>query len=254
MNQREVYLKERLKVLAAPGTLANWIDQQNKLKFINRIYVMGCGRSGTWLLTGIMNTYQATTVVPHEVDFAYFGLVDCAADTLVLKRAKSSYERIESIPVSIRILYIVRHPFDVLTSHNPKSNKLYYVDPGRWVGEMMALRWLIESKRPETKIIRYEDLVRRPNDIQAEIAETFTLKIERPASDYCSVFKPAPQDELSMHGLRPPDLSSIDRWKKDCDARNYLSSISLRLSDCLPWMAATFGYDIDLHIPTKAAS
>jgi hypothetical protein len=247
MKQREAYIKQKLEALVAPGTLTEWIDQQDRLKFTNRIYVMGCGRSGTWLLTGIMSTYEAITVVPYEVDVAYFGLIDCDTDALVLKRAKRSYERIESIPSSISILYIVRHPFDVLTSHNPKSNRLYYVDPGRWVGEIMALRWLIESQRLKTKIIRYEDLVKRPNEVQSAIAEAFNLKIERPANEYCLVFKPAPQDELSMHGLRPPDPSSIDRWKQDSDAKNYLSSIRLRLSDCLPWVAATFGYDIDLH-------
>jgi hypothetical protein len=119
---------------------------------------------------------------------------------------------------------------------------------------MMALRWLIESQRPRTKIIRYEDLVRRPNEVQSGIAEAFKLKIERPAGEYCEVFKPTPQDELSMHGLRPPDAESIDRWKKDRDAKNYLSSIRLRLGDCLPWMAATFGYEIDLNVREEPTS
>jgi hypothetical protein len=253
LNPHETYIKQRLTMLAKPGILAEWIDRQNKLKFVNRVFVMGCGRSGTWLLTGVMNTYQATKVLPYEVDIAYFGLVDCDEDTLVLKRAKRSYEKIESIPLSVAILYIVRHPYDVLTSHNPKSDSVYYIEPGRWLGEMMSLRWLIESKRPKTKIIRYEDLVTLPNETQLEIGEALNLQVERPAIDYCSVFNPAPQDELSMHGLRPPDISSIDRWRKDIDAMNYLSSIQLRLSDCLPWVATTFGYDVELKSRGAAA-
>ena len=92
----------------------------------------------------------------------------------------------------------------------------------------MSLRWLIELKRPKTKIIRYEDLVTLPNETKSEIGEALNLQVERPAIDYCSVFNPSPQDELSMHGLRPPDISSIDRWRKDIDAMNYLSSIQLR--------------------------
>src|SRR5687768_16973044 len=83
LNPHESYIKQRLTMLAKPGILAEWIDRQNKLKFINRVFVMGCGRSGTWLLTGVMNTYQATKVLPYEMDVAYFGLVDCDEDTLV---------------------------------------------------------------------------------------------------------------------------------------------------------------------------
>ena len=83
LNPHESYIKQHLRMLAKPGILAEWIDRHRELKFINRVFVMGCGRSGTWLLTGVMNTYQATKVLPYEMDIAYFGLVYCDEDTLV---------------------------------------------------------------------------------------------------------------------------------------------------------------------------
>ena len=172
----ELYEKELLR-LKAPGALKNQLADIDRSGPFRRIYVMGCGRSGTWLLTHVMGTFLETEVVPRELTFEYFGLFATSGFTLVLKRDRAAYQRIEQIPECIEIAYILRHPFDVLTSHLPSSSRPYHILPDRWLGEMMSLRYLLDSGRKNTKIIRYEDLVRAPSEIQAELADFFRLRV-----------------------------------------------------------------------------
>jgi hypothetical protein len=240
-------VSETLKALRKPGALAAHLEASNKMRFLKRIYVMGCGRSGTWLLTGIMATFKDVSVLYKEVPVEYFGLMSTERSAMVLKRSGIAYATIEAIPPQITILFIVRHPFDVLTSRHPTSIRHYHIPPGRWLGETMALRWLIESKRPSSKVIQYEDLVSDPNRIQVEIGSLLQMQIETPANEYHKLFKPSEQVIQTMHGLRAPDVSSINRWKSDPEAIAYLKSIRLRLSDCLPWTGKAFGYDVSMN-------
>jgi hypothetical protein len=250
VSTTKVQLDEILKALRKPGALAFRLQEMDKTRYIHRIFIMGCGRSGTWLLTGIMATFKGVSVLYKEVPVEYFGAVSSERNALVLKRNFRSYENVEAIPRQITILHVIRHPFDVLTSHHPiagqRTGQQYHITPGRWLGEMMALRWLMESERPCTKIVRYEDLVTDPNRTQAEIGSFLKMDIETPATEYHMVIQPPPEMMQSMHGLRSPDVSSIGRWKSDLEAIAYLKSIRLRLSDCLPWVGRTFAYDLEL--------
>jgi hypothetical protein len=225
MLENESEVRETLKALRKPGALAARLEASNKTHFLKRIFVMGCGRSGTWLLTGIMATFKDVSILYKEVPVEYFGLLSSERSAVVLKRNFISYETIETIPLPITILSIVRHPFDVLTSHHPIRSRQYHITPGRWLGETMALRWLIESKRPCTKIVRYEDLVGDPNRTQMEIGLLLDMQIATPANEYHKVFKPSSQVMQAMHGLRPPEVNSINRWKSDPEAISYLKSV-----------------------------
>jgi hypothetical protein len=193
-----------------------------------------------------MSTFADVSVLYEEVNVEYFGLLSTDRTTMVLKRHDRAYETIETIPPQIDIFFIVRHPFDVLTSVHPDSPGSYYVTSGRWLGETMALKWLVDSQRPRAKIIRYEDLVTDPSRVQEEIATFADLRIQTPAAEYYKVFKPSARVIETMHTLRPPETSSIDRWKSDPNAVAHLKSLQLRLTDCLPWIERTFGYDIRL--------
>jgi hypothetical protein len=237
-----------IEELRKPGALARRLDAT--LKDIKTIYIMGCARSGTWLLTGIMSTFEDVSVLNKEVPVEYFGLHQSYRRALVLKRDAQAHETIETIPPQIMIIFIVRHPFDVLTSVHPHARRnrgrLYYVTPGRWLGETMALKWLMESGRPQTKIVRYEDLVGEPNKIQSEIAAFAELQLGTPATEFHTTFKPSSKIVETMHGLRSPELTSVERWRTDPNAGAYLRTLELRLGESLSWVGRTFGYDTQL--------
>lgn len=239
-------VKLQLEQLAQPGSLALRLRELDGDKPLKRIFVMGCGRSGTWLLTALMTTFADTMVISRELPVENFGLLRTDLSTLVLKRDWESYMRIERIPDSIGIAYIVRHPFDVLTSHNPMSDRAYHIEPHRWLGEMLALQYLIDTQRPNARLVRYEDLVAEPEAVQAGLGEVFGLEIAAPATALSETFRPSPEATAAMHGVRPIDRNSVGRYKTRPEHIDYLRGVRPRLGRTLDWVGEAFGYDIGL--------
>ncbi len=237
--------REVMKYLQ-PEKLAARLRKIEEKKPTKRIYAMGCGRSGTWLLTGILSTFKDVSLLAKEVHYAHFGVFTTAKSALVMKRSANAYETIEEIPEQITIVSIVRHPFDVLTSHNPSSGRRYHISPGRWLGEMLALEYLLDSKRDLTKILRYEDMVADPDAAQSDLGQFLDLTAERPAHEFTQSFKPPKNAVAGMHGIRKIDTSSVGRWKNDPANLEYLKGIRPRLGRTLDWVAQTFDYDIAL--------
>lgn len=211
-----------------------------------RIFLMGCGRSGTWLLTGIMSTFANAAVAGTEHPPGAFRTFKDNPPVQVVKRTHDSCLVVNLIPAEISIIYILRHPYDVLTSKHPGNDHSRHISPLRWNSEMQALRWLCERKRPNTLILRYEDLVTEPDRTQALIAETFGLTVVHPASSFDQTFAPSDKARTAMHGLRAPDRQSIGRWRQDEDNRDYLGRIVPDLMPQLSWVSKNFGYDIEL--------
>lgn len=232
--------------LRDPGVLARRIEEIDRIRKFRRIYVMGCGRSGTWLLTSLLATFVDVEIVPSEVPVEDFGLLATDRSVLILKRHHGAYERIETIPDAIEIAMIVRHPFAVLTSHNPTTSLEYHISPHRWLGEMLALQYLLDARRPRTTILRYEDLATSPDIVQARLADETELAVAHAARDAHKVFTGSPEAVAAMHGLRPIDTNSLDTYRQSPEKMNYLRSIRPRLGRLLDWVAAEYGYDITL--------
>jgi hypothetical protein len=239
-------LQAQLNWLSKPGNLESRLRDMDKDRRLNRVFVMGCGRSGTWLLAGVMTTFSDVTVVYRELSVEHFGLLSTDSAGLVLKRAWDSYMRIEEIPERIGIAYIVRHPYDVLTSHNPATGRIYHVMPDQWLGEALALQYLLASKRKNTAIIRYEDLVLKPDAAQENLGSFFHMQIGSSVSDIAETFKPPAETAAAMHGVRPIDGQSVDRHKSSPMHRDYLRAIRPRLGRSLDWVAQAFDYDLSL--------
>lgn len=238
-------LNEELVKLSKSDNLRLRLAKNDEDKPLKRIYIMGCGRSGTWLLTALFSTFQDVCLVPNELPVEYFGVFSTDVPVLVMKRSSTSYQTIETIPPEVEIVMIVRHPYDVLTSHHPHFQKDFYIAPHRWLGEMLAVRYLLDIRRPNTMIIRYEDLVANPEGIQEEFSANFDIKPFAAANEIVSTFK-SPAAAVAMHGLRPIDQNSVCRFRNDPNKMAHLRSIRPRLGSLLDWTAETFGYDISL--------
>lgn len=91
----QVLYKKELLRLRESGTLAQRLAELDQRQPLRRIYVMGCGRSGTWLLMHIMNTFLGVEVVLRESAIEYFGLMTTENPVLVLKRDHVAYQRID---------------------------------------------------------------------------------------------------------------------------------------------------------------
>jgi hypothetical protein len=233
-----------LLLLKQPGMLERRLSEIDAARSIRRIYVMGCGRSGTWVLTHVMATFKDTEVVRKELAFEYFGLLTTSLSVLVLKRDHLAYRRIEQIPERIEIAYIVRHPFDVLTSHLPGTGRQFHVMPERWRGEISTLRHLVETNRQKTKIVRYEDLATSPRRTQADLAGFFGLRIAS-SIDQLRTGSNNPS-EAPNHRARNIDSRSVDKFRRDPEKLKYLATVRPELGPALEWVGKTYDYDLAL--------
>jgi hypothetical protein len=240
---QKLYEKE-LSRLRKPKALKRQLTDIDKVRQFRRIYVMGCGRSGTWLLTHVLGTLKDTDVVRNELSLEHFGLTVTSCPVLVLKRDSVAYQRIEEIPECIEIAYIVRHPFDVLTSHLPTSRRPYHILPQRWLGEMTALRYLRDTGRKNTKIVRYEDLVSNPRETQSDLAIFFGLSVGVSIDELRTVSNNP--TEGPMHRARKIDMNSINKHKRDPEKLKYLAEIRPGLEQMLEWVGKVYYYDISL--------
>ena len=237
-----------LRQLAQPGALVRRLSEIDGPKSPQRIFLMGCGRSGTWLRTSIMSCFDDTAVVAKELPVEAFGIVESDRQNIVLKRAWNSYKRLDAIPPSIGIIWIVRHPFDVLTSHNPVTARKYHISPERWVGEILALKKAMESGRSNVLVLRYEDMVRDPQDALSRIAVQFGLIQMRDASEAMHSVSLPPEGVAAMHGVRPVDRNSVGRYLHAPDALDHLREIVPHLGSELAWVSEVFGYDVSLSL------
>lgn len=242
----EPAIAAELAALSRPGRLQKRLEELDADNPVNRIFLMGCGRSGTWLLTAVMTSFAETAILPKELSVEYFGMLKASTPNFVLKRDWRSYETAEAIPPSIRIIHIVRHPYAVLTSSNPMEARRYYNTPGRWLGEMMALKFMMDSGRPGLTVVRYEDLVNDPEKVQSAIAAANGLSIATTPQEAMLNFRAPPEADKAMHGVRPIDRVSLNRYRDDPEKLAYLRSIRTRLEPMASWVAEQFGYDLSL--------
>jgi hypothetical protein len=235
-----------LRQLEAPRALEQRLADLDATKPTNRIFLMGCGRSGTWLLTTLMSCFDDTEVVASELPVEAFGLRETDSANLVIKRRWDSYTRVDAIPDAIHILYIMRHPFDVLTSHNPMTGKKYHVSPHRWLGELAALRRLLDSGRERLLIVTYEELVREPDSTTKKIAESFDLAVRKLPSQAMATADLPPEAISAMRGLRPISSASVARYLNEPDSVEFLKKAVPILREELDWVARYFGFDLSL--------
>ncbi len=239
--------EKHLARFATPEALDARLDQIDAIRPIERVFVMGCGRSGTWLLTGLMSTFEDVCVVAKETPVEMFGQLTSTGQTLILKRNLVAFKRFNDIPARIKIAYIIRHPFDVLTSHHPATKRrVYHIIPTRWVGEMQALRLALESGREHLCVVRYEDLVTDCAGAEKKLSDELGLKSKMPVQDFTTAFNPSKRASRAMHGVRRIDTHSLHKYKSDPERIAYLKTIKPQLGETLDWVASRFGYDTSL--------
>src|SRR5262249_42875367 len=114
----------------------------------------------------------------------------------------------------------------------------------RWIGELTALRHLVDSRRKNIKVVRYEDLVGNRVESQAKLGHYLRLRIRVPI-DTISTISNNPS-ESPLYRSRKLDVSSIDKHKPDPAKLTYLAGIKPHLGEVLGWVGKTYNYDLNL--------
>ncbi len=98
----------------------------------------------------------------------------------------------------------------------------------RWLDEFLALQALRAAQPTrDIHVVRYEDLVERPDDVQRSLADRFDLAVERPFSQNGRTF-----------------TTSIRKWRGDAEMRRYLLSLPPFFVQRLRDFGADFDYDV----------
>lgn len=209
-----------------------------------RVYITGCGRSGTWLLASMMGCFANVVVPTAEHHFGRFARTRSQEPVQLLKRQHDSYRFFARIPPSITVLHIVRHPFDVLTSRH--HERRWHVSLERYEAESRA--YLAHLKeRPNTLTVRFEDLVSQPDEIQTDIGSALSLESLRRFSEFHLTADLPSGVQQAMHGVRAPSVDAIGRWQRLPENLAHLDEILPTSDGTLGRFAAQHGYDLDAH-------
>lgn len=204
----------------------------------DRFYIAGCGRSGTWMFDSMMACFEDTWHAREEHHFGHFARIDAPQSTHVLKRYSYSFQDIHTLPETIALLYIVRHPFDVLTSTH--IDRTYYIPVDRWKEEVAAMQRVLG--RPNSLFIKFEDLIRKPEMIQAIIQKKWKLTPQARFSDFDSLVNVTDHVNQAMNGVRKPDPSRIERYRQNAEHLEYCEAITPDIACELRWLSGQFGY------------
>ncbi|MGI9406478.1 MAG: tetratricopeptide repeat protein, partial [Hyphomicrobiaceae bacterium] len=231
------------RALALESGFVDRLRQIDNGKARKRLFIAGCGRSGTWLLDRMMSCFDDIWQAENEYHYGHFARITSEKPVHLLKRSMSSHRDLHLLPAEIGLLYIIRHPFDVLTSTH--IDRDHHISPERWTKEIAALKRIID--RPNSIVVRFEDLVTDANAVQTRIGVQWGLVARQPFTEFHKTAVTTEFVAQSMNGLRAPDPSVLGRYKKNRDHCGYCQSLTSELGTDLHWVADRFGYDLELN-------
>lgn len=138
----------------------------------------------------------------------------------------------------LHVVCMVRDPRDVIVSENWTRPGTYFVAsrfPQRGAASMRRF-----TSHPRFTVIRYEDLVASPSEVQRALEQRMPfLKRTADFGDFHRVASAVSEGNSNdMHGVRPIDTSSIGNW------RNHLPQIADQ-RDGLTALLVDLGYERD---------
>src|SRR5690606_39050157 len=105
-------------------------------------------------------------------------------ENVLLKRTAGCHKFFALMPHSVKIVHIVRHPLDVITSRHSRTQR-YCVEFQRWADEYAAFSRLRRSHPADRMcIVRYERLLHDPDGVQQELASHLGLSFDVPFTEF----------------------------------------------------------------------
>jgi tetratricopeptide (TPR) repeat protein len=235
------HAKARIAAGLAPGFAQRLQAEQPHVSA--RVFLSGCGRSGTWLLMAMLQGIEGMQTAPGEQPFGAF--LDLPNDEAIhlVKRQHNAYLHFDKIPQGVKVIHVIRHPFDVLMSAH--RGTAHHITLDRLEGEHSAYFQHL-ADRPDTCVVRFEDMVHTPDAVQSRIEAFLGVKSSRRFEDFYKHADLGDEIVEAMHGLRPLDKTSLHRWRGDREAEGFLRQKVANSTGVLTRFAQAFDYDLDL--------
>jgi hypothetical protein len=197
------------------------------------VFIAGCARSGTSLLRKLMSCFEDVAAVDRERSVShFFDLAHGPQRTLVVKRTNKCHRELPHLPACVDLIYCVRHPYDCLTSSHPETaaHQAFHVSERRWTDEYDSLQRLV-GRQPSRliSIVRYEDLVRDPDGVQAALASSLSLGVAHRFSS-------------NPFGIEIR-ASSVGKWQRDERLRDAICGFDPAWRQRIAEFCHQFGYE-----------
>ncbi len=180
---------------------------------VKRLHIVGCPRSGTTLLMELVATcFDSGGYCEHELSI--FEPVETDGDVYFTKQP-NDIKQLRHIFHADQLLYVIylgRDPRAVISSKHRENPEQYFCNYRVWSEcDSAAQRY---RGHPRFLELRYEDMVSRPDDVQALITQQFPFLRQRHRfSEYHLHAQPSAAAERAMSGLRKVNPDSLDKWR-----------------------------------------
>ncbi|NGP78028.1 sulfotransferase domain-containing protein [Balneolaceae bacterium YR4-1] len=182
---------------------------------MKRIHIVGVSpRTGTTLMAEAMDAcFNIDYSTDHEdslfrraPDAAHIYLSKCPRDILIVGPSLI-------LDPHLYVICMMRDPRDIIVSKHKKDPDHYWAGLKFWKYYTRELPKLIKQSR--FILIRYEDFVRDPDQIQNKIlSEIPFLKKQAPFSRFHEVATVSGSSEEALRGVRPISPASVGKWKQ----------------------------------------
>ncbi|UBM62463.1 sulfotransferase [Candidatus Sulfidibacterium hydrothermale] len=183
---------------------------------MKRIHIIGSGpRTGTTLLAEAMVAcYEIDNYVEHE---ARIFKDEPLTGNIFLTKYPADYYAV-NLPLMLNpdlyVICIIRDPRDAIISKHGSRQDIYWAGLRYWKLFVKYYDKLRKHKR--FILIKYEDLVSKPDEIQELIEKQIPfLKRKAKFSEYHLVAKPNKKALSALKGVRPILPNGIGVWKAD---------------------------------------
>lgn len=184
---------------------------------MKRVHIIGPPRSGTTLMLELMsNGFGFTAVSKREISLLEFphGI---PADSTVCTKNPQDHRLVKLLidrDENQWFISLVRDPRDIVCSRHGFHPEVFWANLRQWRAWLDNTRpWRGHERLIE---VRYEDLVRHPDDIQDALAAKLPfLTVTRPFTEFHRFAKPSEQSLNAMGKVRPISDDSVGRWRKN---------------------------------------
>ncbi|UJP40679.1 sulfotransferase family protein [Cellulomonas palmilytica] len=215
---------------------------------MTRIFITGCSRSGTTLLSNMFRGFAGVRVVAGMHRMTDFPRSNAEGTAVVLRRtpacALDLADQVREHP-GVWLVDIMRDPRDVVTSRYGGSSA-FHTSFRRWERDVAAFERAAE-RHPRTLRIRFEELIRQPGRVQDRIAATLDLAPTSDFADFPALVADvamSPKELVSLNSVRTLDPRVIGRWRRAADAAARVRQELVRFP-ALPGHLIRHGYEAD---------
>jgi len=223
------------------------------------VVICGLPRTGTTLLQFVIEPcIQDVLTFSGEVNGLWAARHANRNHAFLVTKRPDDIDQIEEIrsyydshPGSVHFLLPLRDPRDLLTSTHDAypDSQGYYVSCERYTRLWKRVRRHTDDS--DTSVLRYENLVGRPDEVEAELAERIGWTVSRPFARYHEFANDSARDPMTegaLAGLRPLNKKSVGRWRKP-EHRARIREVLRKVPD-LPQHLIEMGYETDTEWTT----